>query len=113
LTSLNFSRCHGVSSLALRAMLKHSKDTLQSLNINGCKETDGNSLSLIGQEAPRLTNLDVGWCRNVNDLVMGSLLWPKRGATKLKTINCFGCNKITQNCPKKVRELSISCFGRN
>jgi DNA repair protein RAD7 len=113
LASLNFSRCHEAGSLALRAMLKHSKDTLQSLNINGCKETDEDALSLIGQAAPKLTDLDVGWCRNVNDLVMGSFLRPKRGTTNLKTINCFGCNRITQNCPKMVRLHHIFCRGRN
>lgn len=101
LTCVNFSRCHEVSSLALRAILKHSRATLQSLNINGCKEVDEDALNLIGEAAPRLTELDVGWCRNVNDLVIGSILLPKRGMTELKTINCFGCNRITQNCPKK------------
>jgi len=110
LTSLNFSRCHEVGSSALRAMLNHSKDTLQTLNINGCKDVDEEALSLIGQVAPKLSELDVGWCRNVDDLVMSSLLMPKRGETNLKVINCFGCNRITHNCPKKVRPIMRSLW---
>lgn len=103
LANLDLSRCHNLASLSLAALLKHSGPTLVNLNINGWKEVGDDALSQITEFSPHLVELDVGWCRNVNDLVMGHLMKPKTGKTELKTILCFGCNRITRNCPKRVR----------
>lgn len=103
LVRLDMSRCHGAASLALAALLEHSGHTLVSLDINSWKEVDEDALKLIAAKAPNLSTLDVGWCRNVNDIVIGSLIKADQtGTTALKRINCFGCNRITNNCPKRI-----------
>ncbi|KAG8777714.1 hypothetical protein FRC15_011162 [Serendipita sp. 397] len=103
LTRIDMSRCHGLSSLALTALLDHSGATLTFLGINSWKDADEMALNGIGEKAKKLVELDIGWCRNVNDLVIGSLLKPKKGRTQLKTLSCFGCNRITNDCPRQVR----------
>jgi len=100
LTRLNVSRCHLLESSSLHSLLKHSGPTLEVLNINGCKGIGEDALSTIAEKAPRLVELDVGWCREVNDLVIGNLL--KGRESKLRQLKCFGCNRITQNCPRRV-----------
>jgi DNA repair protein RAD7 len=101
LTHLNISRCHLLESSSLHSLLEHSGLTLEVLNINGCKGVGEDALSTIAEKAPRLVELDVGWCREVNDLVIGKLL--KENESKLRKLKCFGCNRITQNCPRKVK----------
>jgi DNA repair protein RAD7 len=110
LVNLDLSRCHNLASQSLTALLKHSGPTLVNLNINGWKEVGADALSQITELSPRLVELDIGWCREANDLVMGHLMKPKTGKTELKTISCFACNRITRNCPKKVRFMSHLCI---
>jgi DNA repair protein RAD7 len=103
LVHIDMSRCHELSSDALKSLLRHSGPTLETLNINGWKDVGEDALVLISEQAPRLIEVDFGWCRNVNDLVIASFVKKDRGNKVLKNLNCFGCNRITTNCPKRVR----------
>ena len=46
-----------------------------------------------------LVNVNLGWCRGVDGFVIKSLL---DGCERLEEIMCYGCNRVTQNCPRKV-----------
>ena len=60
----------------------------------------------LGAKAPGLTKIDVGWCRGVDDFVIKGLL---EGCERLKEIKCYGCNRVTENCPRKVSLYSCRC----
>ncbi|PVF98871.1 RNI-like protein [Serendipita vermifera] len=101
LVHVDMSRCHELSSAALQSLLRHSGLTLETLNINGWKDVGEEILILISEQAPKLVDVDLGWCRNVNDLVIASFVKRDKGNKVLKNLNCFGCNRITTNCPKR------------
>lgn len=98
LERLKMARCHGPSSNALTAVLKHSGASLQELNINSWKDTDTDVLSRIAAHAPKLTRLNVGWCRGVDDFVLKTLLDSECGKT-LEEVKVYGCHRLTENCP--------------
>jgi DNA repair protein RAD7 len=99
LTTLDLSRNTTLSSAALLAVLSHSGKTLTHLNINGWKATSEESLNKIATVAMQLRWLDVGWCREMNDFVMKTIM---EKCEKLKEVKVFGCNRLTENCPRKV-----------
>lgn len=98
LTSLDLSRNPSLSSLSLEAIMQHSGRALQALNINAWKDTSQDALNLIA-EAKELKNLDLGWCREVDDFVVKGIL---DGCEKMQEIKVWGCNRVTDNCPRKV-----------
>jgi DNA repair protein RAD7 len=110
LLSLDMSRNPELGTQALDGVLEHSGKRLENLNINGWKDTTDKSLKMIGLVAFELKTLDVGWCRMVDDFVVQIWLQGqlKRGARNggcrnLEELKVWGCNKITHNCPRKVR----------
>ncbi|KZV99989.1 RNI-like protein [Exidia glandulosa HHB12029] len=107
LEKIEMARCHGPASKALAALLKHSGPNLLELNINSWKDTDTDVLSRIAKSAPKLMRLNVGWCRGVDDFVIKSLLESPCGET-LKEIKVYGCNRLTENCPRKV---GVTIYG--
>ena len=103
LTSLDLSRNHQLSTNALNAVLAHSGSALHSLNINGWKETGEDALNDIATFAKALRSLDVGWCRGMNDFAVKALMEECQRITEIKA---WGCNRLTANCPRKVRLTS-------
>ncbi|KIM49781.1 hypothetical protein M413DRAFT_408092 [Hebeloma cylindrosporum] len=110
LLSLDMSRNSELGTQALAAALKHSGKRLENLNINGWKDTDDDSLKMIGLVAFELKRLDVGWCRMVDDFLVqcwleGELKRGSRtgGCRNLEEIKVWGCNKVSHTCPRKVR----------
>lgn len=99
LTSVDLSRNHNLSSLALGGVLQHSGSQLKSLNINGWKTTSNESLNAIAELATRLTNVNVGWCREVDDFVLVKI---QDECKDLKDLSCWGCNRVTHAARKKV-----------
>lgn len=99
LTILDLSRNSTLSSDALAALLAHSGKTLAHLSINGWKTTSEESLSLIATKAKRLRWLDVGWCREMDDFIMKAIM---EGCEGIKEVKVWGCNRLTENCPRKV-----------
>jgi DNA repair protein RAD7 len=96
---LNLSRNHELSNDALSAILTHSGISLQCLNINSWKTVSEESLKEIAKRAKELRSLDVGWCREIDDFVMKDLI---EGCQRLKQVKCWGCNRVSGNCPRKV-----------
>jgi DNA repair protein RAD7 len=100
LISLDLSRNEALSSAALSALLSHSGSALQKLNINGWKSTSADALNEIAQCARDLHALDIGFCREVDDFVLKAVI---DKCSKIKEIKCWGCNRVTERCPRKVR----------
>lgn len=102
---VDFSRNHSLSGAALSALLAHFGAVLEDLNINSWKETPNETLMGMAQYLPQLVNLDMSWCREVDDYVIKSVL---DGCPMLKSVKCHGCNRVTVNCPRK---RGVAIFG--
>ncbi|KZT41058.1 RNI-like protein [Sistotremastrum suecicum HHB10207 ss-3] len=94
----DLSRCHELASDALTGLLDHSGRDLVELNINSWKDTSNDTLMTIASKASRLVRVDISWCREADDFVVKSLL---DGCSSLAYIKCYGCNHVTDACPKK------------
>lgn len=103
LTTLDLSRNANLSSSALIAILSHSGKTLTHLNINGWKTVSEESLNKIPTKAKELRWLDVGWCREMDNFVMKAIM---ERCEKVKEVKVWGCNRLTENCPRK-RNVNI------
>lgn len=103
LTSVDLSRNHTLSSLALNGVLQHSGPQLKSLNINGWKATSNESLTLIAELATGLSKIDVGWCREVDDFALAKI---QDECDDLKDLSCWGCNRVTPAARKRVGAMS-------
>ncbi|EGO21873.1 hypothetical protein SERLADRAFT_372518 [Serpula lacrymans var. lacrymans S7.9] len=104
LVAICLSRNTELSSEALTAMLSHSGRALTHLNINGWKSVSSEALAMLSQ-AKDLKELDVGWCREVDDFVMKDLV---EGCNHLKEVKCWGCNRVTGNSLKR---SAITVYG--
>jgi DNA repair protein RAD7 len=107
LCSLSLGRNPTLGSEALEAVLNHSGNVLQELNINGWKGVPEASLMQIAAKCPKLEQLDVGWCREVDDFVVKSII---DGCPDLKVAKVWGCNRLTVACPKRVSLLFFECL---
>ncbi|KXJ93291.1 RNI-like protein [Microdochium bolleyi] len=110
LVSVDFQRCRhvdaskprenahlvGLCSDGFRALMKHSGRLLRYLNVHACRH--------ISQEAfedafaadkvyPDLEYIEVSFCEDVTDFVVGSIF---RACPNLKELNVFGCMKIKE-----------------
>jgi len=103
LTSVNLSRNHTLSSLALNGVLQHSGPQLKSLNINGWKAASNESLTMIAELATGLSKIDVGWCREVDDFALAKI---QDECDDLKVLSCWGCNRVTPAARRRVSTLS-------
>ncbi|KAF9646610.1 RNI-like protein [Thelephora ganbajun] len=103
LTSIDFSRNHTLSSLALNGILQHSGPQLKSLNINGWKATSNESLNMIAELATGLSKIDVGWCREVDDFALAKI---QDECDSLKDLSCWGCNRVTSAARRRVSTIS-------
>lgn len=110
LTSVDLSRNHTLSSLALNGVLQHSGPQLESLNINGWKATSNESLNTIAELATRLSKIDVGWCREVDDFALAKI---QDECDNLKDLSCWGCNRVTPAARRRVSAVSkaVSLFA--
>ena len=114
LTTVDLSQNSELGTDALFALLQHSGPDLLKLSINGWKSTAEKALSEIAKYAPKLEELDVGWCREVDDFVVGKLLGMSQkdedrrsaGCVNLKVLRVHGCNRVTNACPTRVSDLS-------
>ena len=98
LTTLSIARAPNVGTQALPALLDSAGSTLSTLSINAWRETTAEALESISS-ARELRMLDVGWNRAVDNFVIKAIM---DGCPKLEEIKCYGCNRVTANCPRKV-----------
>lgn len=96
---ISFGRNHELADETLVGILNHSGPALVELDINSMKGASNEALLEIGKQAKCLKKVDVGFCRQADNFVIKSIL---DGCEDIETISVFGCNKITENCPRKV-----------
>ncbi|TFY57892.1 hypothetical protein EVJ58_g6746 [Rhodofomes roseus] len=100
---LDMDRDHQLGADALFALLEHSGPALKHLRINQWTAASQESLQTIAARAPNLQTLDVGFCREVDDWVIKSLL---ESCQSLKEVKVWGCQRLTVDCPRK-RDVNI------
>ena len=99
LSTLSLARAYELGGNALLALLECVRTTLSALNICSWRNTTEDALTDLAS-ARELRALDVGWNRAVDDFVIKAIL---DGCPKLEEIKCWGCNRVTSDCPRKVR----------
>ncbi|KAI5895625.1 RNI-like protein [Schizophyllum commune H4-8] len=111
LTTLDLSRNPDLSSAALAALLAHSGSALERLSINGWKDTKHEALMEIGARAKELREVDVGWCREVDDFVVKAILEGGEDGVRpehLQKVWVWGCGRVKGVFP---RRPGVSVFG--
>ena len=109
LTTLSIARAPNVGAQALPALLECAGSTLSTLSINAWRETTAEGLEKIAS-ARELRMLDVGWNRAVDNFAIKTIM---DGCPKLEEIKCWGCNRVTAECPRKVCLLcSVRLWAR-
>jgi DNA repair protein RAD7 len=84
----------GLCSNGFRALMEHSGKTLQHLNVHACRHISREAFEdVFGPEKvyPNLTELEISFCEEVNDFIVGSAF---RSCPNLKQMNVFGCMKV-------------------
>ena len=107
LTTLSIARAPNVGAQALPALLDCTRSTLSTLSINSWRETTSEALEKIAS-ARELRMLDVGWNRAVDNFAIKAIM---DGCPKLEEIKCWGCNRVTAECPRKVSVSSSVGVG--
>ena len=81
----------GLCSEGFKALMAHSGSAVQHLNIHSCRHISLEAFEevfAIEKKYPLLTEINVSFCQNVNDFVIGSIF---RSCQNLKTLKVFGC----------------------
>lgn len=107
LVEANFRRCSELSDKALASLLRHSGKELTNLNINQWRTTSQDVLKKIGSACPKLQKLDIGWCRETDDWVVQEIM---NKCENIQEIEAWGCQRLTVQCPRKVRSVHPSSF---
>ncbi|KAI1135094.1 RNI-like protein [Hypoxylon sp. FL0543] len=84
----------GLCSNGFEAMMVHSGASLQKLNLHGCRHISREAFERIfsvGQVYPSLEDLEISFCEQVTDFIVGSIF---RCCPKLRRLNVFGCMKL-------------------
>ena len=108
LTTLSIARAPNVGAQALPALLDCTGSTLWTLCINSWRETTAEALEKISS-ARELRTLDVGWNRAFDNFAIKAIM---EGCPKLEEIKCWGCNRVTAECPRKVSLPSVGVCAR-
>ncbi|KAK8101726.1 hypothetical protein PG999_012100 [Apiospora kogelbergensis] len=108
LTFIDFEKCrhidsakprenahlHGLCSDGFRALMSHSGKSLRNLNVHACRHIKREAFEdvfSLDKEYPELENLEISFCEEVTDFVVGCIF---RTCPKLKNLNVFGCMKL-------------------
>ncbi|WWC62122.1 uncharacterized protein I303_104713 [Kwoniella dejecticola CBS 10117] len=94
---IDLEKGHDLQDAALDALLAHSGNTVEKLNLLGWREVSNESLSKIAH-CKHLKELDIGWCRQVTDFTVKDVL---EGCNEIQTVRVWGCNQLTDNIPRK------------
>ncbi|KAI1798770.1 RNI-like protein [Daldinia bambusicola] len=84
----------GFCSAGFRALMKHSGKHLRKLNIHGCRHVSGEAFEdvfAVGQVYPDLLDMEISFCEEVTDLIVGLIF---KSCPRLKRLNVFGCMKV-------------------
>jgi DNA repair protein RAD7 len=84
----------GLCSDGFRALMEHSGKTLQHLNVHACRHISREAFEDVfapDKVYPNLTDLEISFCEEVNDFIVGSAF---RSCPNLRKMNVFGCMKV-------------------
>lgn len=86
----------GLCGEGFKALMAHSGSKLRVLNIHGCRHISTEAFEEVFSQDnvyPELADLEISFCENVNDFVLGSIF---RSCPKIKKVNVFGCMKVRE-----------------
>ncbi|KAI1328841.1 RNI-like protein [Xylariaceae sp. FL0255] len=84
----------GLCSKGFEALMEHSGTELRHLNVHACRHISRETFEKVFAEDksyPKLRNLEISFCEEVTDFVVGSIF---RSCPELKELNVFGCMKV-------------------
>lgn len=84
----------GFCSGAFRALMAHSGKALEHVNVHACRHIKADAFEHVFSEAnvyPELQYLEISFCEDVTDFIVGSIF---RSCPNLKKLNVFGCMKL-------------------
>lgn len=84
----------GLCSQGFEALMEHSGSGLQYLNVHACRHISRETFEKVfasDKTYAQLRYLEISFCEEVNDLVVGSIF---RSCPNLKEVNVFGCMKV-------------------
>ncbi|KAF9906295.1 hypothetical protein EC991_000783 [Linnemannia zychae] len=97
LTYLNLENCVMLKDEALVAALEHSGATLEDLNMSGMDEITKDALQSLTR-CVNLIDLNVSWCRAVDDDIMEQLV---EAAPRLAKVTVWGDHRLTECCTSR------------
>ncbi|KAL1876895.1 hypothetical protein VTK73DRAFT_9048 [Phialemonium thermophilum] len=84
----------GLCSDGFKALMAHSGKTLTSLNVHACRHISRVAFEEVfgpDKTYPELTHLEVSFCEEVTDFIVGCIF---RSCPNLQNLNVFGCMKV-------------------
>ena len=84
----------GLCSAGFRALMAHSGRTLRDLNVHGCRHIGATAMEAVfapGARYEEMRKLEISFCEEVTDFVVGSVF---RSCPGLRELNVFGCMKV-------------------
>ncbi|KAH8664038.1 hypothetical protein BX600DRAFT_289666 [Xylariales sp. PMI_506] len=87
---------YGLCSDGFRALMEHSGKFLRKLNICGCRDISREAFEevfSIDKEYPALSHLELSFCGQVTDFVIGSIF---RSCPNIRDIVVYGCMKVRE-----------------
>ncbi|KAK0727234.1 RNI-like protein [Lasiosphaeria miniovina] len=84
----------GFCSNAFRALMAHSGRAIRHLNVHGCRHISESAFEDVfapGKTYPELFKLEISFCEEVTDFIVGSIF---RSCPNLRELNVFGCMKV-------------------
>lgn len=91
LTRIDLERCVKLEDNAIKALVAHSGGNLAQLNLNSVDNITAEGLSAIANGCPNLEDLDLGFCRAMDDATIMSFV---EKLPKLRVVRVFGCNRV-------------------
>lgn len=86
----------GLCSEGFKALMAHSGGKLRYLNVHACRHISREAFEEVFNENanyPELKHLEISFCEDVNDFVLGSIF---RACPNIREVNIFGCMKVKQ-----------------
>jgi DNA repair protein RAD7 len=84
----------GLCANGFKALMAHSGKTLRYLNVHACRNITADAFEeVFTSDAvyPELRDLEISFCEEVTDFVVGSIF---RSCPSLRQLNVFGCMKV-------------------
>lgn len=84
----------GLCSEGFKALMAHSGKSLQNLNLHACRHISKQAFDEVfslEKTYPELKSLEISFCEEVNDYVVGSVF---RSCPNLRELNVFGCMRV-------------------